>query len=469
MSIGLFGTLGMAARSLQVQQAGIEVAGNNMSNVTNPAYARQILNVATADPVATAIGLQGTGVQAVGIQQVRSQLVDSQIQSENSVSSYWLTQQQGLEFAQADLGQQISSASSTSSTTAGQDIASSMASFFSELQNLSSQPTSMAERQVLLMKAGTLAGQFNQVAQRLDALRTSLNTSLQTDVGNANQLLNDIAGLNDQIITSEVNTGSPANDLRDLRQQKIEDLSKLANLSVTQNSNGGVNITIGGVMMVSDKNVLDTMQTYDAGGGQLLVKATTANTPLAITGGSIAGEIDTRDGAVATLANSMDTLASQLISAVNAVHTGGYSLTGSTGAKFFSGADAHTIALNSALLNNPALIQASGTNGAVGDNSVALAMAQLATQTNAGLNNQTFSQAYNATVATLGQSLATTNDQVTNQQTVLQMLQKQRSSISGVSLDEEMANLSIYQHAYEASAHLISVVDQMLDTLINIQ
>jgi flagellar hook-associated protein 1 FlgK len=49
------------------------------------------------------------------------------------------------------------------------------------------------------------------------------------------------------------------------------------------------------------------------------------------------------------------------------------------------------------------------------------------------------------------------------------MLQKQRSSISGVSLDEEMANLSIYQHAYEASAHLISVVDQMLDTLINIQ
>lgn len=469
MSLGLFGTLGMAARSLQVQQAGIEVAGNNMSNVNNPAYSRQVLNIATADPVATSIGLQGTGVQAVGIEAIRSQMVNTQIQSENSVSSYWQAQQQALEFAQADLGQQVNSSTSSSTSTSGQDIASSLSDFFSELQNLSTQPSSMAERQVLVMQASTLTDQFNQVAQQLDSLNSSLNSSVQTDVGNANQDLSDIAELNNEIITSQINTGSPANDLIDQREQKIEDLANLANISVSQNANGGVDISIGGVTMVSDKNVLDTLQTYDAGGGQLMVQAATAGTPLTITGGSIGGEIDARDGPVATLSSSLDTLASQLVTAVNAVHAGGYSLTGSTGADFFTGTNAATIAVNPDLVNNPALIQASGTSGAVGDNSVVLAMAQLANQANAGLNNQTFSQAYDQTVATMGQSLSTANDQVSNQQTVQQMLQQQRSSISGVSLDEEMANLSMYEYAYQASAHLMSVVDNMLYALVNIQ
>ncbi len=469
MSIGLFATLGMAARSLQTQQAGIEVAGHNLSNVSNPAYARQRLNVATSNPVVTDVGMQGTGVQAIDVQQIRSQLLDDQIQSETSTSSYWDTQQQALQFAQAGLGEQISGTTASAGAST-QGIAQSLSDLFSEFQNLSTQPTSLAERQVLLMKAATLADQFNQVSQRLDALRTSLNSSLQTDVTNGNQLLSDIADLNNQITTSEINSGSTANDLRDLRQQKIEDLAKIANVSVAQQSNGSVNLTIGGVLMVSDQNVLDTLQTYDAGGGQWLVRATTAGTHLTLTGGSIAGEIGARDGAVATLASNVDQLATLLIGQVNLIHAGGFSLiTGSANEDFFTGADAHNIAVNPVLLNNPALVQASGINGAVGDNSVVLALAQLGNQTQVALNNQTFSQAYDQSVATIGQSLATANGQVADQQTVQQMLEQQRSSVSGVSMDEEMANLSIYQHAYEASARLMSVVDQMLDTLVNIQ
>jgi len=469
VSIGLFGTLGMAARALQTQQAGIEVAGHNLSNVNNPAYARQRLSVATSTPVVTDVGMQGTGVQATGVQQIRSQLLDDQIQSETSVSSYWNAQQQALQFAQAGLGEQIDSTTTSDGSSTQQGIAQSLSDLFSEFQNLSTQPTSLAERQVLLMKAATLADQFNQVSQRLDALRASLNSSVQTDVTNANQLLGDIANLNNQIITSEISSGLTANDLRDLRQQKIEDLAQLTNVSVTQQANGGVNLTIGGVLMVSDQNVLDTLQADDAGGGQWLVKAATAGTTLALTGGSIAGEIDARDGPVATLAAGVDQLASLLIGKVNSIHADGYSLTGSSHEDFFTGADAHTIGVNPVLLNNPALVQASGTDGAVGDNAVALALAQLGTQAQTALNNQTFSQAYNQSVAAIGQSLASANSQVSNQQTVQQMLEQQRSSVSGVSIDEEMASLSIFQHAYEASARLMSVVDQMLDALVNIQ
>jgi flagellar hook-associated protein 1 FlgK len=469
MSIGLFATLGMAARALQTQQAGIEVTGHNIANVDNTAYARQRLNIATSNPVATALGMQGTGVQAISIQQIRSLLLDDQIQSETSTSGYWTTQQQALQFAQAAVGEQISSTTTSTDGGTGQGIAQSLSDLFSEFQSLSTQPTSLAERQVLLMKAATLATQFNQAAQRLDALQASLDRSLQTDATNANQLLKDIATLNNQIITAEINSGSTANDLRDLRQQRIEELAKLVNVDVAPRSDGGVNIAIGGVLMVSDQSVLDTLEVYDAGGGQMLVRAATAGTALTITGGSIAGAIDVRDGAVADLSNGLDALAAELMADVNNVHATGFNLGGTKGETFFTGSDARTMAVNTALLNDPSLIQASGVSGEPGNNEVALQLAQLATAAHAALNNQTFSQAFNQTVAAVGQSLATANGQITTQQTVQQMLQQQRASISGVSLDEEMTNLSTYQRAYQASARLMTIIDEMLQTLVSIR
>lgn len=469
MSLGLFSALGMASRSLQTQQQGIEVAGHNLANVNNPAYARQRLAIETSLPVPTPIGLAGTGAEAVGIRQIRSFLVDHQIQLENSVGGYWESAQQALQFAQAGLGQQINRTAAAGDPGVQQGIAEGLNELFNGFQSLSTNPTSLAERQVLLMKASTLASRFNQIVGRLDNLRSSLDDQLQTDVTSANQILASIAGLNDQIITAEINSGAVANDLRDLRQQKVEDLAKLVKIDVAPQANGGINISVGGVLMVSDKHVLDTLAVYDAGGGQMLVRAQTAGTPLTLTSGSVAGLIDTRDGAVADLSADVDTLAGLLISEVNTIHQAGFNLAGGTGAAFFTGTDARTIAVNTTLLDDPSLIQASGTSGAVGDNQVVLALAQLANKSHASLSNQTFSQQFGQTVATLGQSLATANGQIADQQAVQGMLHQQRDAVSGVSIDEEMTNLSIYQRAYQASARLMVVIDQMLETLVNLR
>ncbi|HVM59905.1 MAG TPA: flagellar hook-associated protein FlgK [Verrucomicrobiae bacterium] len=467
MSLGLLQALSISSRAMDTQQAGIAVTGNNLANVNNPNYSRQVLQISTSISVPTNIGMEGTGVQATGVEQIVSQALNSQIQAENSTSSYWQTLQQALQFAQSDLGQQVTSVSSGSSDSS-QGIASSLSDFFNELQNFSADPTSLSERQVLIGKASTLASQFNQVSSQLSSLTSQLNDQLQTDVTNANQLLSDIASLNNQIYTEKINTNSAPNDLMDLREEKLEDLSKLVNFTASQEANGSVDISIGGVQMVSGYNVTDTMSVYNAGGGQMLVKATTAGTQLTPTSGSIAGEIDARDGPVATLNTNLNTLANQLITAVNGVHDGGYGLNGTSKAQFFTGFDASDIAVNTALVDDPSLIQASGTKGVTGDNTVALAMAQLANQLNPGLNNQTFSQSYDNTVATLGQSLSSANSEVTDQDTVQQMLTQQRTSISGVSLVEEMGNLSAYQNAYEASAHLLSAVDEMLKELVSV-
>ena len=154
---------------------------------------------------------------------------------------------------------------------------------------------------------------------------------------------------------------------------------------------------------------------------------------------------------------------------MNAIHYDGYGLTGTTHVDFFTGSDAKTIGVNTALTDDPRLIQASGTDGAVGDNQVALALAQLADRPIAALSDHTISQAYNQSVSTLGQDLASANTQVADQQVVQNMLQQQRDSMSGVSMDEEMTNLTTYQRAYEASAKLITVIDELLTTLISMK
>jgi flagellar hook-associated protein 1 len=474
--LGLFGTLNLGIRSLSTQQQGMEVSGHNLANVNNPAYARQRLSIQTSVSLPTTLGPQGTGAEAVAITQIRSALLDRQVQSETSISGSLTAQQQALQLLQSDLGQQIDrQAIGAEGTTAAQGSGSSqglaegLSDLFSAFQSVSTNPTSMAERQVLVITAQRITSQFNQVAQRLSNTERSLNESLQTDVDQANQAIQDIAKLNEQITATEVGGAGQANDLRDQRQKKLEELAKLVNFTSTSLPSGAIDISIGGVSMTSGAQVIDRVETYDAGNGQLMVRAQTAGTSLALSSGSIQGTIEVRDGETATLKRDINDLATRLVDRVNTLHRNGYGLTGTTGEDFFTGTDATSINVNSRLVTDPALIQASGTVGATGDNQVMLALAQLANERLPEFNAQTFNERYGQSVAALGESLASLNTQIDNQDAVSKMLLQQRDSLSGVSLDEEMTDLIKYQKAFQASARLITTLDTMLDTIVNLK
>jgi flagellar hook-associated protein 1 FlgK len=466
--LGLLGTLNLASRSLQTQMTGVEVTGQNLANVNTTGYTRQSVEIQTSPDISTTLGPEGTGANAVAIQQVVNAILNGQIQSQQSTSGYWNAQQTALQSAQTGLDEFLNgtgSATSSTNSTTDTGLSGQLSGLFSAFQAVATSPTSIAARQALVSSAQTLASTFNQVNSQLDAARTSLNTSLGEDVDSANKLISGIADLNKQISTAEF-TGATPNDLLDEREQDLENLSGLTNITTSTGTNGAVDVSIGGQTLVSGNQVLDTLKTYDAGGGQLLVQTATGGVNLTLTGGSMQGTIDARDGELATMQSSINTLASTLITQVNTIHSGGYSLTGTTGANFFNGSDAATITVNASLVNNPSLIQASGSATATGDNSVALQLADLASTAQSGLNNQTFGDSYDQTVAALGDSLQTANDQVNNQTAVSNMLSTQRSSVSGVNVDEEMTNLMSFQRAYEASAQLVTTLNTMLgDTL----
>jgi flagellar hook-associated protein 1 FlgK len=464
---GLFATLDLGARSLQTQQQGVEIAGQNLANASNTAYSRQRLVIQASTPVQTGIGSVGTGADAVAITQLRDTLLDQQIQGETSVTGFLQAQQTALQYAEAGVGEQLQGTDTSGDVGSTGGLASDLSGLFNSFQDLSTAPSSTASRQTVISQAQQLTTQFNQVDQRLTSINGQLNQSVQAGVESANQLLSDIAGLNHQITGAEAGAGA-ANDLRDLRQQKVEALAQLVNVQYSTDANGEANLSLGGQLLVSGGTVQDTLQTYDAGGGQLLVRTAGAGTSLTLTGGSIAGTIDARDGALQSLHDGLNTLATQLISQVNNAYRGGYDLKGNTGADFFTGTNASDIGVNAALVNDPASLQASGVAGAAGNNQVVLALAQMANTTQAGLGNQTFSQSYNGTITGLGTALASVNTQLDNQQSVQTMLQTQRSSVSGVSVDDEMTSLMMFQRAFQASAHLVNVVDQMLSTVVTL-
>src|SRR5881628_1371674 len=197
--LGLFGTLSMANRALQTQRNGTEVAGHNLANVNTPGYSRQRVAIETSLAIPSQFGPQGTGADAVAVVQLRDALVDRQIATEVSVRSAYESRQEGLEFAQAALGQQIdrqatgAEGSAAASGVGGQHgIAEDLSDLFNAFQSLSTDPTSAIERQALISKAQNLATQFNQVSGRLSSLRSSLNDSLTSDVEQANIALDDI-------------------------------------------------------------------------------------------------------------------------------------------------------------------------------------------------------------------------------------------------------------------------------------
>lgn len=473
--LGIFGTLNLATRSLSTQRIGTEVAGHNLANVNNPAYSRQRVEFESSISIPSAFGPQGTGAGVSVVRQLRDGLLDRQIQNETSVRGWLEAQQQALQYAQANLGQEIdrqasgAEGSAAAGSVGGQHgLSESIADFFNGWQSLSTNPTSSAERQVLLLKAQNLATQFGQVATRLDEVHASLNESLGVEVDNANQLLADIAKLNEQITSAEVGGRGSANDLRDVRQKRLEDLAQLVKFNGVTQKNGAVDIVVDGQTLVSGGVVADKLEAYDPGDGAISLRLESSGVPVSLTSGKLQGIMEGRDGALAELRSEVDQLAVQLISRVNQVHAGGFDLAGNTGEAFFTGTGAADMGVNSVLTGNPSRVQAAGVSGAASDNKAALQLAQLANEPQAGLQGQTFSQRYGQSVAGLGQSLSSVNAQLNNQQIVESMLTRQRDSVSGVSLDEEMTDLMRFQRAFEASARLVNTLDEMLQTLVSL-
>ena len=185
--------------------------------------------------------------------------------------------------------------------------------------------------------------------------------------------------------------------------------------------------------------------------------------------GYLKGMIDARDVSIKDLKDTVSGLATQLIGEVNSLHQSGYDMYGANDptAGLFTGTTAADMAVNAAIISDPRKIQGSSSPTETSNNDVIRSIAALGNKTISDLNGMTFSEHYGNTVSRFGQDLALTTSQLNDQRTVQKMIEKQRESVMGVSVDEEIANLVIYQRAFQASAKLLTTMDGLMKDVLN--
>jgi flagellar hook-associated protein 1 FlgK len=457
--------LEIALRGLTAQTAAQNVVSNNIANANTPGYTKQVAQMTSTlpypDPSANAAmiaGQLGTGVVVSTIDSARDKMLNNQITQNNSQQSSNSAVMTGLS--------QLESFFNEPSTPS---IGDALNNFYSALSSLSSNPTDIGVRQNLINSAGTLTGEFSSMTTNFNNMDTQINGDVAADVSSVNNLANQINGVNYQIYKAQ-NMGFATNDLLDQRQDLMNSLSKLTNFQATDMGNGYMKIEINGHTLVGQNYTVPlTTVTDPANNNAVMPEFSDDGTPLVTTGGEINGLMTLRDGNMAQYKSSLDSIAQNLMTSVNAMQSAGYGLNGAapTGINFFNGTDSTNITVNPAIAADPTLIAAASNASSPGDGSNALAMADAQNTLLMSGGTQTIGEYYASLVSQVGSDSqsAQNNDQIYT--SVSSNLQNQWQSESGVSLDEEMTNLVQFQHAFEANSKVMVVQDQMLSTLIN--
>jgi flagellar hook-associated protein 1 FlgK len=448
-----FGSLYIGVSGMTAAQRAMEVVANNVANVNTDGYSRQRVDLVNSRPVPGTYGnrgdgMRGTGVTIADVVRARSDLVDTALRSESQIQASWSAKADIMGRAEQVLGPM------------GGGTPKALADFFASWEELSLQPDSPAARQAVIQAGATLAGSFRSAASDLDALSTGTADLVRDDVAEVNRLAAQVAHLNAGIADATNGQQSP-NDLLDQRDRLLDRLSSLAGTTVRASDMGRVDVYIGGRALVRG----ETVEKLTASG----------TTPAAVTwefggaaapGGHLGGLTDS-GATLVSLRSELDAVANDLRTLVNTAHGAGFTLDGSAGPAFFKGTlGAGDLDMN---ITDVADVAAAATAaGAPADGNHALAMAALRLGVLAGgLTGSTAEDGLHGFAARLGGLASESADSALASNEVLNGLKQDRAQISSVSTDEEMADMVRFQRAYEASARLLTTLDQMLDRLIN--
>lgn len=481
--MGITTLFDIASSGITSQRLAMEVAGENIANVNSAGYSRQEV-VMTNRPVSMANGfLLGTGVEIQAVRRAYDGMLQQQIVNANSSYQQNLARQEALQQIQPSFND-----------LAMDGLGTALENFFGAWHDLSANPAGSPERQALLSRAQGLVDTFHQMEQSLATVAQTADNNLAGVTAEVTDAAMNLALVNHQILASHAVGGNP-NELLDQRDLLIRKLSEKIGITATLSSDGTATVTLAGGEALVDGSKWATMYT-SAGAAtppQIAVRLTGLGNPpparnpmgdsdiSATVGGpgnalgELGGLLQVRDGVVPRYSSRLDEVAAFLVSAVNARHAAGYALDGTTGNNFFAsaGATAGSIALDPGLTASkiaaalPTATDPAPTSS--GNNLNALAMASLRQTTFAFSSGAaTFDSFYSSMVGEVGIETEGAQNLTAQGAAFLKQLNALRSSNAGVSLDEELVNLTRYQRAFQGSAKVISAATDMLDIVLGL-
>jgi len=460
-----FGTIGAALSALQAERKALEVTGQNIANANTAGYTRQrAVMTAVGGSVIPAMYSKsdgvGAGVNLTDVQRLQDAFLEQRANTEGGTLSNLQTQQSTLSDIENSFGE-----------PGDQGLQALLSSYWNGWDDVANNPGDSSARTALIGTAQSLAAGLNVAAASLSSQWTSSRQSLQSTIDNVNGTAVNIAALNKAIVAA-TSAGNHPNDLMDQRDLLIRQLSTQIGATTRVNSDGSSDVFVGGSALVSGS--LSRQLTI---GGATAVDQATAN-PVSLSwsdtgqvvnaaSGQVGGRLNALNTTIPSYASQLDAVAAQLVSSVNAQQGAGYDLTGAAGGPFFDPAKT-TAASITVVLTDPDGVAASSNPPTLdADGNPVVSLDGSNAQKSANFSGTGADALYRQMIVKLGSESQSAQQKVTTQQSVVQQIQTSRDSAAGVDLDEEQTNLITYQQAYNAAAKFLSVLDSVLDTLIN--
>lgn len=516
--MSIVSSLNIARDSLAVNQAAITVVSNNIANVDTEGYSKQRVDLASVVSVSGRAGNSAmvaaeslSGVALQSVTRYSDAFMQSQYWEQNSTVNYYnkySTIASGVE----DLMNELNDTG----------LADSLDKFYSAVDALSKDPSDLTARTNYASAVGNLCSVFNKASSNLSNIQESLvgtasdisSSEIATDVDQVNSLLDQITEVNKSIISTN-SDGTSAASLLDQRDSLVTKLTSLVNVETKENDNGTINISIGGYDLINGPRAvgeLSAANSLDAGGNLVTTvsivdpkdtsKTIVTGINSSITGGNIAAILDACGTSTSKLTikgvmDDLNSMASSFATVMNNIQmvadangtpycmtnsgsalsnapTVALLLNNSTG--LTTGITAANISLNSAVSSDPYLIAASRMttfdSTAIGNNANMKEVTESRTDSSyyagTAIAGSTLEGYMASSVSDIGIKTKSVQDSYTTENKVLTTVETKLKSSIGVNLDEELTDLIKYQRAYQASARVFNVCNQLLDSLVNL-
>lgn len=470
-----FTALQIGLTGLRAYRRNMEVTGHNVANAATEGYSRQevLLEPFVQRNMSLNAGTSGLGVRIQDTRRVRDRFIDAILRGERSRKVSFEAEKLILDHLQVVLGEPSDSS-----------IEAALNEFWSSWHDLSSDPHLISARATVMEKGRTLASLFRNLGVQLDAVSHDIEVDIRTGVNRVNYLASEIAR-----ITLEIQRAlarhEPLGDLLDKRDLMLDEITELTGATVTLKDAESVRVSVGGLPLVDGQVIYKLDVAFTASGTEFRWQPATSPSGqyevVTAMGGRLGGLRSARDESVLGFKSQLEGFFRDFVDRVNQQHAKGYHVYSTAGDPVPDPADPqnwffavgnptdylNSVDVNPIIIADPGFIRASSEAGDPLNGRNAMALADLIEGADNPSDVPTFNETWQSIVGALGVRAQKIQSGITTQELLVKELANRKDSISGVSTDEEMANLIRFQHAYDACARVITVADEMLDTLIN--
>ncbi len=471
--------LEIGKQGIDANRQGMTTASNNVANANTPGYSRQRANLATNEqPSGSHVRLHGVNVKETI--RIHDRFVQNQLVDEFQTLGSAKKRIDGLKRVESAVHNDAFRVNDLLNT------------FFSDIRELSANPEVNSLRSNVVFSAQEAANGFRALSNNMLSVREEMDSEIAVAVERVNTLAKEIAGLNGKIAFFQ-GKGEPPLELMDRRDSAVRELAqKIGFQDFTDNrdrisiSAGGLGVLVNGTAS-SELVVMRTPEGGDkaAGSYDIFVKdgAGLRSATHYLKDGEIGGMIHVRDKVINPALKHLDAVAFRFADKINEIHREGMGSDGETGRDLFEVPEtmknaSQKISVSTDVKNNASAVAVGEDRHAVGDNRVALAIAELQgmslisddpTSEHPGPERQTLNESLTGMVGKVAVEVEHEERLYRHQDAVVQQLDNYRQSVSGVNLDEEAVSMMQYQAVFNASAKAMKLGDEMLQTILSLK